>query len=580
LNVWVQTPGKDDAKSVTKDTGRGIWDYFWSKDSCYILYFQDQGGNENWRLHTVNMQTGETSCLTPFDNVQARLVDTNKRYSNEILIDMNKEDAKVHDVYHLEIDSGRLTMRAKNPGDISGWVPDAEMQIRGAVRVKPDGSYDFIIRDDEASEWKKVLTWDTEDNISSRPVCFSRDGKQIYLIDSHGVNAGRLVRMDVTTSEMVVLYEDPQCDVGETILHPDTHEVQAISLTKERKNWVILDKSIEADFETIRRAHEGDLFISGRDNAGHRWLIGFEIDRGPTSYYLYDKERGETLHLFDNKPALKKFTLAPIEPISFTVRDGLTVHGYITFPVDGGRKNLPLVLKVHGGPWHRDFWGYNPEAQWLANRGYVCLQVNFRGSTGYGKKFINAGDREWGRKMHYDLVDAVNWVVTNGIADPGKVAIFGGSYGGYAALVGATFTPDLFCCAVDVVGPSSLITLINSIPPYWSTMLAMFYKRIGNPETEQEFLKSRSPLYKVNDIKIPILIGQGANDPRVKVTESEQIVEAMKKKGIDYEYIVFPDEGHGFARPENRLKFYAVAEKFLAKHLGGRFEEENSRDGL
>jgi dipeptidyl aminopeptidase/acylaminoacyl peptidase len=251
----------------------------------------------------------------------------------------------------------------------------------------------------------------------------------------------------------------------------------------------------------------------------------------------------------------------------------MTIYGYITFPPDAsGKHNLPMVLNVHGGPWYRDNWGYNPEAQWLANRGYVCMQINYRGSVGYGKDYLNAGDREWGGKMQYDLVDAVQWAIDKEIADPKRIAIYGGSYGGYASLVGATFTPDLFCCAVDIVGPSNLMTWINTIPPYWSSFRNMLYKRIGNPDTEPEFLMSRSPITKVDQIKIPMLIAQGANDPRVNQAESEQIVAAMKAKGIDHKYLLFPDEGHGFARPENRLKFYAEAEVFLAKYLGGRAE--------
>jgi dipeptidyl aminopeptidase/acylaminoacyl peptidase len=261
-----------------------------------------------------------------------------------------------------------------------------------------------------------------------------------------------------------------------------------------------------------------------------------------------------------------------MEPIALTARDGLALHGYLTFPPGLDRRRLPMVVNVHGGPHARDTWGFDPEAQWLANRGYACLQVNFRGSTGYGKRFLNAGDKEWGGKMHDDLVDAVRWAVDAGIADPKRVAIYGASYGGYAALVGATFTPDLFCCAVDVVGPSNLITMIRTIPPYWSTFIAIEHRRVGNPDTEAEFLTSRSPLFRVDQIKVPILIAHGANDPRVKQAESEQIVEAMKRKGIPYEYLLFPDEGHGFAKPENRLRFYAAAERFLARHLGGRFE--------
>ena len=326
------------------------------------------------------------------------------------------------------------------------------------------------------------------------------------------------------------------------------------------------------DFDNIGGIHQGDFFIISRDNADTTWVVAFTVDNGPVPFYAYDRKSQKATFLFDNQPELNKYTLATIEPISFTSRDGLTIHGYLTLPQGEQKTDLPMVLNVHGGPWGRDAWGYRPDAQWFANRGYACLQVNFRGSTGYGKNFLNAGDREWGRNMHNDLVDAVQWAIDKGITDPKKVAIFGGSYGGYAALVGATFTPDLFCCAVDIVGPSNLNTLIRTIPPYWSTFRATFHKRVGNPDTEEEFLNSRSPLFRVDQIKIPILIGQGANDPRVKQAESEQIVEAMKSKGIDYEYMLFPDEGHGFAKPENRLKFYAAAEKFLAKYLGGRYE--------
>jgi dipeptidyl aminopeptidase/acylaminoacyl peptidase len=357
------------------------------------------------------------------------------------------------------------------------------------------------------------------------------------------------------------------------MVHPDTYEIQAVSFVKERTEWVIFDQSIKEDFEKIKAVDHGDFFILSRDNEDQKWVIGFTRDNGPVPYYAYDRTTKKATFLFDNKPDLKQYELAPMEPVSFKTRDGLTVHGYITFPPGDQKKQLPMVLNVHGGPWSRDTWGYDGEAQWFANRGYICLQVNFRGSTGYGKEFLNASIKEWGGKMHDDLVDAVHWAIKKGYADPKRIAIYGGSYGGYAALVGATFTPDLFSCAVDIVGPSNLITMIKSIPPYWSTLLAIEHKRVGNPDTEEVFLKSRSPLFKVDQIKIPILIGQGANDPRVKQAESEQIVQAMKEKGIDHEYMLFPDEGHGFAKPENRIKFYAHAEKFLAKHLGGRFEK-------
>jgi dipeptidyl aminopeptidase/acylaminoacyl peptidase len=393
----------------------------------------------------------------------------------------------------------------------------------------------------------------------------------MYMQDSREVNAGRLVKLDLATGVLEVIAADPQYDVSNVMIHPDTYEIQAVAFTKARTEWLILDVTIEADFEAIRQLAKGDYTVVSRDTADTTWLVAFMADNGPVSYFAYDRRNSEATFLFVNNPKLNEYELVEMEPINFTSRDGLTVHGYATFP-SHQRHNLPLVLNVHGGPWARDTWGYDPEAQWLANRGYLCLQINYRGSVGYGKEFVNAGDKEWGGNMHNDLVDAVQWAVAKGYADPQRIAIYGGSYGGYAALVGATFTPDLFCCAVDIVGPSNLITFINTIPSYWVPQLAMLHKRVGNPETERDFLISRSPLSKVDQIKVPMLIAQGANDPRVNQAESEQIVEAMKHNGIEYEYMLFPDEGHGFAKPANRIKFYAAAEKFLAKHLGGRYE--------
>ena len=572
LNVWVGTIGGGNYEPVTKDEDRGVRFYFWSQDNKHIMYIQDVGGNENWRLYATSLETRETRDLTPFENVQVQIIDRDKHFPNELLIGMNKENPQVHDVYHLDLTTGELTLVAKNPGNIMSWATDAHFKVRGAVTALPDGGTELLVRDDEDSEWRKLVTWDADDSLTSGPIDFTLDGQAIYLQDSRNVNAGRLVRLNIATGDITVIAEDQQYDVGNVIVHPDTHEVQAVAFNKDRNEWVVLDESIKMDFYNIGGIHQGDFFIISRDNADTTWVVAFTVDNGPVPFYAYDRKGQKATFLFDNQPELNKYTLATMQPISFTSRDGLTIHGYLTLPQGEQKTNLPMVLNVHGGPWGRDAWGYRPDAQWFANRGYACLQVNFRGSTGYGKNFLNAGDREWGRKMHNDLVDAVQWAIDKGIADPKKVAIFGGSYGGYAALVGATFTPDLFCCAVDIVGPSNLNTLIRTLPPYWSTFRATFHKRVGNPDTEEEFLNSRSPLFRVDQIKIPILIGQGANDPRVKQAESEQIVEAMKSKGIDYEYMLFPDEGHGFAKPENRLKFYAAAEKFLAKHLGGRYE--------
>jgi dipeptidyl aminopeptidase/acylaminoacyl peptidase len=384
------------------------------------------------------------------------------------------------------------------------------------------------------------------------------------------------LRVEIATGDTALIAEDPRYDVIDAIISPETHEVQAVIFEKDRTDVLVVDESIRDDVGAIKAAHPGDFFIASRDDADDTWLIGFTTDDGPVPFYSYDRNTKQAAFLFDHRPDLKEYTLAPMEPVEFESRDGLTLHGYVSFPPGLARENLPMVLNVHGGPWARDTWGFNAETQWFANRGYVCLQVNYRGSTGYGKEHLNAGDREWGGKMHDDLIDAVNWAVSQGYVDRKRIAIYGASYGGYAALVGATFTPDAFCCAVDAFGPSNLTTFMNSIPPYWSAVVKILRSRIGDPSEAGDFLRSRSPLFKVDQIKIPMLIAQGANDPRVTKAETDRIVDALKKNSVDYEYLVFDDEGHGFARPENSLRFYAKAEEFLSKHLGGRFEQAYS----
>jgi len=577
LNVWVRTIGQQNDRVITNDTLRGIRRYFWAADNKHVMYLQDMGGDENWRLYGVNLETSEIKDLTPYEKVQVQIVDRNKHFPDELLIAMNKENPQLFDVYHLNLASGELTLVANNPGNVIAWLTDADFNIRCAMASTPTGGFELWVRPNEKSAWSTVLTWDSNDALTSGPVSFTKDGKSLYLQDSRNVNAGRLVKMELESGNIEVIAQDPQYDVSNALIHPDEYTIQAVSFYRAREEWTVLDPSIQADFDAIAKLDRGDFNIIDRDNTDNTWVVSFMKDDGPISYYAFDRKQKKGAFLFDHRPELKKYELASMEPVSFVSRDGLTIHGYITFPKGKSKKNLPLVLNVHGGPWARDRWGINSEAQWLANRGYACLQVNFRGSTGYGKEFLNAGDKEWGGKMHNDLVDAVKWAVQQGYADSTRVAIYGGSYGGYAALVGATFTPDLFRCAVDIVGPSNLTTWITSIPPYWATFRDLLYRRVGHPETEAEFLKSRSPLFKVDQIKIPMLIAQGANDPRVPQAESEQIVAALKEKGIDHQYMLFPDEGHGFARPENRLKFYAAAEEFLAKHLGGRFEGEAAK---
>jgi dipeptidyl aminopeptidase/acylaminoacyl peptidase len=580
LNVWVAPIGAtgpsgvdwDAATIVTDDTDRGIRVFAWARDARHLLYLQDTGGDENWRLYDVDMETMARRDLTPFDGIQARIIATSKRRRDEVLVGMNRDNPQLHDVYQLDLPTGELVKLIENPG-YAGWLADEDLVVRGALAPLPDGGFDLLVRDSADAGWRTLMTIPADDAPASDVLSFSGDGRSLLAISSLGTDTGRLCRLDLATGDVQVLLEDPEADVAGAVLHPDTREPQIVEVLKDRTEYHVFDPSVEPDFKAIRALHPGDPQLVGRDEADATWLIAFMDDAGPVQYFAYDRASRTGSFLFDSRPELSRYELAPMEPFSFTARDGLTIHGYITFPPDGGRSALPTVLNVHGGPQARDVWGFDPEAQWLANRGYLSVQVNYRGSTGYGKSFVSAGDREWGAKMHDDLLDAVAYVVDQGWADPDKVAIYGGSYGGYAALVGAAFTPDVFCCAVDIVGPSNLQTLLETVPPYWKPMIAQLYKRVGNPETDKEFLWSRSPLSRARDIRIPLLIAQGANDPRVKQAESEQIVAALADAGIDYEYMLFPDEGHGFAKPENRQKFYTAAERFLARYLGGRYEE-------
>jgi dipeptidyl aminopeptidase/acylaminoacyl peptidase len=577
LNVWVaplsaeEGPDLAVARVVTADTDRGIRQFEWAHDGRHLLYLQDTGGDENWRLHDVDLQTMGRRDLTPFEGVQTELIAIERAFPDEILIGLNKDNPQLHDVYRLDLRTGELTKIMDNPGFI-GWMADPQLTVRAAFQPHPDGSISAMVRDSADDDWREVLVVPAEDTLTTEPVAFSQDGRSLLLTSSAGAQTAQLVRLDVATGATEVLAGDPQADVSGVKIHPDTREPQIVAVRKARTEYVVLDPSVAGDVEAIRALHPGDPSIQNTDEADRIWLVGFTNDTGPVPYYAYDRQSGKAHFLFEHQPQLTEYELAAMEPFSYTARDGLIIHGYLTFPPGLDRSALPTVLNVHGGPWARDNWGFVPEAQWLANRGYLCVQVNYRGSTGYGKSFANAGDREWGAKMQDDLTDAVGYVTGQGYADPSRVAIYGGSYGGYAALAGATFTPDLYRCAVDIVGPSNLITLIETIPPYWAPMIAQFHARVGDPEKDRDFLWSRSPLSAADRIRIPLLIAQGANDPRVKQAESEQIVAALEKAGIDHDYMLFPDEGHGFAKPGNRLKFYAEAERFLAKHLGGLSE--------
>jgi dipeptidyl aminopeptidase/acylaminoacyl peptidase len=577
LNVWVRTLGQEDDKVVTTDTERGIRGCWWQQDSEHLLYGQDFKGDENYHVYQTNLKTKNTRDLTPFQGVRAGLFSADPNFPDEIIVPLNIRDRRFHDMYRINLKNGAVEMDTENPGDVAGFVVDNKFQVRAAQVTLPDGGKEIRVRDDVESPWRTLQKLGPEE--IGWIAGFTPDNTGVYLASSVDANAARLLEVDVASGKSKVVAEDKQYDVGWSLTHPKTHKLEAVTFVRQRTEWTVIDKSLQADFDALQKVCDGDFYIDSRDLADNTWIVRYVADNAPVAFYAYDRVNKKATLLFTDRPALEKYQLAKMQPISFKARDGMTLYGYLTLPVGLESRNLPMVLLVHGGPWFRDVWGLNDDVQWLANRGYAVLQINFRGSDGYGKDYLNAGDREWGGKMHDDLIDGKNWAVRQSYADPKQVCIMGGSYGGYATLVGLTFTPDEFVCGVDSFGISNLVTFLRAIPPYWERELTAVYKRVvGDVETEQEFLKSRSPLFKVDQIKAPLLIGQGANDPRVKQAESDQIVEAMRKNGKPVEYIVFPDEGHGFARPENRLKFYAAAEAFLAKYLGGRAEPPSEKE--
>ncbi len=567
-HIWVKTIGKDDDRAITRGTSL----YIWLPDSSGLAYLQDNDGDENDCIYTINLETHEVKNLTPFENIQARILNVNSQKPHDILIELNKDNPALHDLYNVTIVSGELTLLEKNPGNVMSWLPDNQGNIRGKVIQSDDGGIQVWIRETPTAEWNVVIAFSPDDADASQVISFSSDGHSIFLVSPDKSTTTRLIKLDSATGHTTVLYHDAQYDIKSTILHPKTGEIQAVQVAKARREVIVLDPSIKHDIEKIKQTEDGEIDIIDRDDADTVWTVAISKDTNPKNYYLYKRATQEATLLWASRPELAKYSLAHMEPFTLQARDGLKLEGYVTYPVGVERHNLPMVLKVHGGPWSRNTWGYNPEAQWLANRGYMCVQVNFRGSAGYGKTFTNAGDKEWGNKMHDDLIDTVKYFIDQGSADPKKVAIYGGSYGGYAALCGATFTPDIFRCAIDICGPSNLLTFLRSAPAYWIHAQQSIYTRIGNPEIEQDFLKSRSPLFSVDAIKIPLLIAQGGKDPRVKQAEAEQMVAALKERNMPHEYLLFPDEGHNLAKSKNRLKFYAHAEKFLARHLGGRYQ--------
>ena len=580
LNVWAGPAGQPDAiKPVTNDTGRGIRFYAWAYTNEHILYIQDKGGDENWHLYSADLKNGRIKNLTPLEGVQAQVQAASSDFPQEVIVGLNDRNVQLHDLYRINITSGERQLLQQNDGYMS-FVLDEEYTVRFANRPRPDGGFDML-RVTDAAEWPLFIEVPGDDLLTTNVIGFDRAGDTLYMTASSGRDTAALYAVHPETGERRLLAEDDHADAGDIMIHPTQKRLQAVAFNYVRKEWRVLDESIEKDLAFLKTVAGGEVEIVSRTLDDQIWLAAYLMDDGPVRYYRFNRQRMTADFLFTDRQALEDQPLVKMHSAVVRSRDGLDLVCYYSLPSGSDRDGdgrpdqpLPMVLFIHGGPWARDQWGYHPYHQWLANRGYAVLGINFRGSTGFGKSFVNAGDLEWGAAMHDDILDGVAWAVEQGIADPELVAISGGSYGGYATLVGMTFTPEAFACGVDIVGPSNLITLVESIPPYWQPMIELFTNRMGDHRTEEgrALLKERSPLTYVDRISRPLLIGQGANDPRVKQAEADQIVAAMQEKGIPVTYVLYPDEGHGFARPENNLSFLAVTEAFMAPILGGRCE--------
>jgi dipeptidyl aminopeptidase/acylaminoacyl peptidase len=574
LNIWLAPYGKlGEARPITNDRKRGIRQHFWAEDAQHVLYMQDDGGDENWHVFSVDVSTGRQIDLTPMDKVHAQIVGLSYQRPEVALIALNDRAPEWHDLYEVDVTTGTRKLVERNDQHFSAYLEDLQLRPRLAVKTLPDGGGEVYRRTYQG--WESLFQYGQGDSLTMRPLVIEEGANTALLLSAVGRDKAALVRVDLNSGKQSVIGQADKADVSDVWLDPRTRTPQAFGSEYLTEEFAPLTPAAGKDIEHLKAALGPQFQVMSRTNDDSKWVVVVDDPVHATASYVYDRGNGKINKLFDHRPELAGAPLRPMRPVEIPTRDGLTMVGYLTLPAAAAKgAPVPMVLDVHGGPWARDSYGFNPEHQWLASRGYAVLSVNYRGSTGFGKAFINAGDHEWAGKMHLDLMEAVDWAVREKIAVPDKVAIYGGSYGGYATLVGLTFTPDRFACGVDIVGPSNLQTLLGAIPPYWTSFLEDMTRRIGDPRTEdgRKLLESRSPLTFVERISRPLLIAQGANDPRVKQAESDQIVTAMKKKQLPVTYVLYPDEGHGFARPQNRLAFYAIGEGFLAKCLGGRYE--------
>lgn len=587
LNIWLaEGTDVDHARAITHDRGRGIQGLSWAFTNQHILYTQDQNGDENFHAYCLDVASGEVKDLTPFDSVQAHIEGVSYKHPEEVLIGVNNRNPQLHDLYRVNLLTGERTLVIENPGYV-GFVADDDYTVRAGARIQMGAHGISIVMEElpASSPPKVLLEISGEDAMTTGLVALDGTAPIAYLLDSRGRDKAALTALNLESGKSRVIAEDPRCDVSGGLLDPRTHKPLAWAATYERTEWTALDPSIAEDLRVLERTAVGEIAFPSRTLDNRLWIVADVADDGPVRYSLYDRDTRTSRFLFTHRPELETAPLAKMHARRIRTRDGLELVSYLTLPrwadpAGTGRvsKPLPTVLWIHGGPWARDTWGYNPVHQWLANRGYAVLSVNYRGSTGFGKGFINAANGEWGGKMHLDVIDAACWLVEKGIADPRKIALTGGSYGGYETLVGMTMTPFRFACGVDLCGPSNLITFLENVPEYWMPILPLIASRVGEAQTEEGRAKllRRSPLTHVDRIRRPLLIGQGSNDPRVKQSESDQIVQAMQERGTPVTYVLYPDEGHGFGRPENSLSFWAVTEAFLAKHLGGRCQPAGS----